>query len=444
MKITRLPRDSGPAAWNALLDSPYPGGPLDTDITADWLVIGAGFAGLAAARRLAQLHPGDRITVLDAVGIGEGPVGRNSGFMIDLPHALNSENYSGQDETDASETWANRTAIEFALQAAQEYGMPGEAIARVGKINGAATDRGMAHNRAYAAHLAGLKEPHRQLDAAEMRDLTGSAYYKGGLFTPGTAMLQPALYAREVARGLTSNRVHVFQGTPVTGLTRTGGEWTARTPAGRVQAPKVILAVNGHAQSFGQFDGRLMHVMLYASMTCALTSDQIARLGGSAAWGITPADPMGTTVRRISGTGGDRIVIRNRCTWAPDLDADPAMLTRVARDHDAAFRARFPMLADVTMDYRWAGRLCLSLNDVPAFGEVEPGLFAACCQNGLGAAKGTFNGIAAADLASGLDTPVARYQVSKDAPKKLLPGLLMRLGAPARIRVKEWAAGREM
>ena len=29
------------------------------------------------------------------------------------------------------------------------------------------------------------------------------------------------------------------------------------------------------------------------------------RLGGQPIWGVTPADPMGTTVRRISGTGGD-------------------------------------------------------------------------------------------------------------------------------------------
>ena len=74
----------------------------------------------------------------------------------------------------------------------------------------------------------------------------------------------------------------------------------------------MILAVNGHAESFGYFERRLMHVFTYASMTRALTVDEVARLGGAPIWGATPADPMGTTVRRISGVGGDRIVIRNR------------------------------------------------------------------------------------------------------------------------------------
>jgi glycine/D-amino acid oxidase-like deaminating enzyme len=35
----------------------------------------------------------------------------------------------------------------------------------------------------------------------------------------------------------------------------------------RITAPKVILAVNGHLNSFGFLRGRLMHVFTYASMT---------------------------------------------------------------------------------------------------------------------------------------------------------------------------------
>lgn len=35
-----------------------------------------------------------------------------------------------------------------------------------------------------------------------MRHITGSSYYSGGLYTPGTAMLQPAGYIRGFAAGL--------------------------------------------------------------------------------------------------------------------------------------------------------------------------------------------------------------------------------------------------
>ena len=57
----------------------------------DWLVIGSGFAGISAAKRLTELRSGDKIILIDAIGIGEGAAGQNSGFMIDVPHNINAK-----------------------------------------------------------------------------------------------------------------------------------------------------------------------------------------------------------------------------------------------------------------------------------------------------------------------------------------------------------------
>ncbi len=70
--------------------------PLNGRMTADFVVVGAGFAG--ALRRApvdGSLQPEARIVVLDAGRVAEGAAGRNSGFMIDLPHDLTSEDYVG-------------------------------------------------------------------------------------------------------------------------------------------------------------------------------------------------------------------------------------------------------------------------------------------------------------------------------------------------------------
>ena len=96
------------------------------------------------------------------------------------------------------------------------------------------------------------------------------------------------------------------------------------------------------------------------------------------------------------------------------------------------------------MEYRWGGRLCLSRNDAPAFGELAPGLIAACCQNGLGVAKGTLAGMAAADLALGRMTVVAGFMAQEAAPARLPPEPIAWLGATVKIRWGERAAGREM
>ena len=444
MKVSRLPKDTGRSGWNAVLPEPASPTPLLGTVTADWLVIGAGVAGLAAARRLAQIRDGDRIAVLDAVRVGTGPAGRNSGFMIDLPHDLASENYGGGIERDRAQIAANRRAIAFAMEVGDQFGLGTEAISQTGKINAAASERGIAHNRNYADHLEALGEPFEALDSQQMRSLTGSSYYKGGLFTPGTAMVQPALFFRGVAAGLVSNRISIHEMSPVTGLTRTGSDWCATTPGGRVTAPRVILAVNGHVESFGQFRRRLVHVHLYASMTRALTREEIAAMGGEATWSLTPADPMGTTVRRINGIGGDRIVVRNRCDYTPGMETSTGRLEQVARDHDQSLCNRFPALAGVTMEYRWGGRLCMSLNDVPAWGEVDTGLFAACCQNGLGLARGTLSGMAAAEAAVGLQTENTRFLAANHPPRRLPPEPLAWLGATAKIRWGEIQAGPEL
>ena len=52
--------------------------------SADAVVIGAGFTGLACARRWQELAPNARVVVIDASEIGEGNPGRNSGFLLEI------------------------------------------------------------------------------------------------------------------------------------------------------------------------------------------------------------------------------------------------------------------------------------------------------------------------------------------------------------------------
>ncbi|WP_338550205.1 NAD(P)/FAD-dependent oxidoreductase [Roseovarius phycicola] len=443
MKITQMPCDPGVTGWNAILPGAAPAQMLEAETTADWLVIGGGFAGLSAVRRLSQLHPDARIVLLEAKRIGEGPAGRNSGFMIDLPHDLASEDYGGALERDIAQTRMNRRAIGFAAEMAAEYGLSAEAFTQSGKTNAAASAKGHQHNLDYAAHLTRMSEAHEVLDAVAMRDLTGSDYYQSGLYTPGTAMLQPVLFVRGVASALASNRIQIFENTPVVALERQG-DWVAKTPKGHITAPKVILAVNGHANSFGHFKGRLLHVFLYGSMTRALTEAESTRLGGAAQWGLTPADPMGSTVRKINGTGGTRIIMRNRVTYDPSLKVSEARVAAMGRTHDRSFAARFPMLEGVEMEHRWGGRLCLSWNGAPALGEVEKGLYAACCQNGLGLARGTLHGMAMAEMASGVESETVKEVMGQGEPSRLPPLPFTYLGATATMKWGEWKAGREL
>ncbi len=439
-----ISKNPGPSAWNDLLPEREPLPSLSSNLTSDWLIVGAGFAGLSAARRVQQEAPNDSIVILDAQGLASGPAGRNSGFMIDLPHDLASDDYGGQIENDRETIMQNRYAIKFAKETVEALKLPRECFKEIGKINGAATAKGMRHNHDYAKHLLKLGEKYEYLDANSMKDITGTNYYKGGLFTPGTVMIQPALYIRALGEKILSNRVRLYERSPVEGLNKVGSDWQAKTPKGVITSSKVILAVNGNIENFGYFKNSLLHVYTYGSITQKLTPEEIKSLGGRQEWGLTPADPLGSTVRRICGTGGDRIVIRNRFTYEPKMSPTKSVIEKVYRTHIKSFSDRFPMLKDTKLIQTWGGHLTLSRNNVAAFGEIKPGLFSACCQNGLGTVKGTLHGLAAADLAMGKKTALVERLLNNPLPKKLPFKPLTKIAVSSRIKLGELLAGKEL
>ena len=56
---------------------------LSSDIDCEWLIVGAGYTGLSAARKLGQLYPNQKIILVDAQLAGEGASSRNSGYLVD-------------------------------------------------------------------------------------------------------------------------------------------------------------------------------------------------------------------------------------------------------------------------------------------------------------------------------------------------------------------------
>ena len=85
-----------------------------------------------------------------------------------------------------------------------------------------------------------------------------------------------------------------------------------------------------------------------------MTGDEIAGLGGTNSWALIPADPMGTTVRRLAT---NRICVRNHFAFRPDLAVSEGDLAKAKHLHQRSFDRRFPMLKDVELQYTWGGAL---------------------------------------------------------------------------------------
>lgn len=433
-----LPRQPGVSGWVGMLSPRRPKPALEGSVSADVVVIGAGFAGLAAARRLSQIDPRLSVAVLEAGIVGEGPSGRNSGFIIDLPHEVSAESLGGDSLAHSRrDIFKNRTAIALVQGMAEEHGWGRDVFDPCGRHSIARGVAGDRHLVEYAEQLKSLGEVHALLDTRQTAELTGVSTFSSALFTPGTVMIQPADFVRCFADAL-KPPVSMFEQSPAQRIVRKGATWVVETGRGSVNAPRVILAVNGHAQSFGLLRRHLMHVFTYASLTRAF---EPKLLGGNRQWAATPALPMGTTLRRIVTPAGDRMLVRSRYTFNPTITVSDTAVARAGRLHDAKLASRFPSLRNVGMEYRWAGAMALTWNSMPVVQEVEPGLWLAVGCNGVGATNATANGIVAAERSIGVLSELGRNFELVSAPGLVPPEPIATLGGKMSLAFKEWRAG---
>jgi glycine/D-amino acid oxidase-like deaminating enzyme len=435
-----LPNDDNSCGWYQALPPAAPATRLRGQQQADYAVLGAGFAGLAAARRLAELKPDARILLVDAQRVAEGASGRNSGFVIDLPHKFALEHPDPVHKQKLLDL--NRAAIAQLQGLVERHGIDCQWSA-VGKYQGAVGERGEAFLEHFEHLMQDLGEPYHWVEKGELSKVLGTPYYSRAIFTPGCYLMQPAALVRGMADHLPGN-VELLEQSPIRGLQRERGQWRLQGDEGSITTPRLLLGTSIFTREFGYLKNRLLPVMTFASWTRPLTDEELARYGGELNWGLTPADHAGTTLRM---TADRRILIRNSYKHVSKYGASVSegMRQRIRADHRKAFLARYPALAEVPFTHTWGGVYAISRNFTNFFGQLEEGVFASACDNGVGAAWGTISGTLLADLAVGADSQALRdiRQVT-GMPSLNPPEPFLGLGVKSRIRLAKWQSRSEL
>ncbi|SDG30904.1 Glycine/D-amino acid oxidase [Limimonas halophila] len=432
--VTRFPALDGVSGWDALAGDTLATTPLSGWQRARFAVIGGGFTGLAAARGLAERFPDAEVVLLDALRIGQGTSGRNAGFIIDVPHNLDSD--EADPVQDRQVTRLNRWAVEMLREQVTANGIACD-WDDAGKYLLAAEARHIDSLKGFTDTLDGLGEPHTWLEGPDLSARIGTDYYRAGVYTPGNVLMNPAALVRGLARSLPAN-VTLHELSPV--VTTTYGEpHRLETPTGVLEADHIVCATNSFTGEFG-FGDRYVPVFSYASLTRPLTPEEDAAIGAVRPWGATAAHPAGTTLRV---TPDRRVFVRNMLRWRAELCSGPPDLAAAARTHQQALRARFPTLADVPFEHTWGGMLCMTRNFQPCFGTVRPGVHVAAGMNGVGVAKGTYLGRLLADLIAGQDSDALAFVQRAASPAWVPPEPARTLGVTAKLRAEERAAGAE-
>jgi len=438
-KVTALPADDKRCAWYHLSNQRQVKPSHSGKSSARWAVIGAGYTGLAAARRLAVNFPDDEVILIEAQEVGYGTAGRNAGFAIDLPHDIGAEDYIGDIEIAKTTLKLNLLGQSILQTLVRQHGIDCHMRAS-GKYQGAVEKRGIAVLEAYQRGLDKLGQEYEVIGEQDLPQHIGTSFYKKGLYTPGTVLLQPSALVKGLADSLPSN-VTLYENTPITEV-EYGDKVVLKHANGQITADKLILANNAFGQRFGfsQIQRTMLPVFLYASMTRPLTEQEQSQLGGKDFWGVIPSDPFGSTVRR---THDNRILIRNSFSFNPNGRPKQHCLDRFVHRHKKSFENRFPMLPEVDFEYTWSGSLALSQNHKGFFGQLAPNVFGALCCNGLGITRGTVTGTLLADWLAGQRNELIDFLLETSGPNRVPPEPFLSIGVNATLWWGQMKSGLE-
>lgn len=409
--------------WYAATAGEAPKGALlDGDVTFDVAIIGAGYTGLAAALRLAEV--GVRVVVLEAHQIGWGASGRNGG-QIHPGHRRDEVWLSAQlgaktghrlmEIAEEARLWLHETVSHYSMDCELKPGLY-HAVHKARSVE-------ETRHEVEADNRAGGSL--QWLDKAEISAALSTEAYFGGSYDPKGGHLHALKWAYGLARAALSAGAVIHEQAPVTRIEE-GMKIRLVTPKGTVTAERIILAGNGYLGALSPYlDARVMPLNNFIAVTEPLQKPLIP--SGAAAsdtrfvvyyWRPTPDG-------RLLFGGGETYTHRF-----------PADIAGFVRGHLARI---YPELKDVRLDYAWGGTLGVTLNRLPLVRAISPRIFAAAGYSGQGVMLAPYTGdaVARAMLGDGED-----FETLSQMPCPPFPGGPL-LRKPTQIAAMSWFALRD-
>lgn len=388
-----------------------------------------------------ELEPSARVVVLEAGLCGEGPSGRNGGFLHGYWASL----------ARARSVFGDGGAL--AVAQAGSAILPGvrEFVERRGvdvwlreapmlEVSAAPAQDDAIDATVAASRELGVEEEAVPLGEEDLATRCASPRFRRGVLYREGATVQPARLVRGLRAAALDDGVMLHERTPVLRLRRHSPN-VLETPLGSVRASEVVVAVNAAAAGWRPLARRLTAFGSYVVLT----------------------DPVPELLARINWTGGESIVDARmflhyfRTTndgrvlmgsgsgpigWGGRLDerftADAPSLARA----EAGLRFLLPGLAEARVERAWGGPIDVSADHFPFFGTV-PGsrVHYGAGYSGNGVGPSWLGGRILARLALGIEDELTGLPLVNRQVRPLPPEPIKRVGGGlvrgAALRVEE-------
>jgi len=398
-----------PTYWSATAGSPPPDdGPVDADLEADVVIIGAGLTGIATALYLAREH-GIQARVLEANQTVWGCSSRNGG---------QGQNAAGRL---TRSQWIARWGLDVAKQLDREVRTGYDNFADLtrqidcdayagGHLYLAHRPEKLAYLRnearvrrevfGYAPRLLTAEELHR--DYCDERDAVGAMLESQGIG------IHPMKFAYGLINQARALGVKFHPASPVQSWSTVGGEQLLRTPGGTVRAKRVAVCTGGYTGQglHPQLSNKIMPILSNAVVTRPLTDAEIAATHFQTRTFLTDTRTLRFYYRLLPDK---RLQIGSRSAIHGANASAPKHLKLLT---DAIAR-KFPPLAGIGIDYSWWGWVDVSHDMMPRITQPDPAqsVWYALGYGGNGVAFSTWAGKRLAQRVAGKDAGQAVFNL---------------------------------
>jgi glycine/D-amino acid oxidase-like deaminating enzyme len=405
---------------------------------ADVVVIGGGYTGVAAARRLADR--GATVALLEAERLGFGASTRNGGIIHPGykygPRALIARYGDELGRALWTETLA---AYRHVAGIIRDEGIDCE-FRECGYLELAYGPSHLAGLARASDELTAAGLPARTIARADLRSEIGSDAYHGGMLVAESGLLHPGKWFAALT-GLASRAgAQLHEGIRARRITHDRGTYRVVTDRGTIDAGDVVVATNGYTDGVApSLRRRILPIGSYIIATEPLPTEVAHELS-----------PNGRAFFDTKNflyywhiTADRRVVFGGRASmWPTTVDRSAAILHR-------GLLEVHPQLAPYRIEFAWGGKVAYTFDRMPHAGRMGRsaggrGIAYAMGYCGTGVAMSTYLGTRIADWLCGDDPPaLARLSFPLvPAPYEGRPWFLPLVGEWYRLKDRLAARGR--